>query len=213
MKKILKIFRNMILLGIIGFLTVVAIDQYVTKKNEPNLFSSIQKIPANKIGLLLGTSKHLQNGRINLFYKYRVNATAKLYKAGKIKYIIASGDNRIKDYDEPTQMKEDLIALGVPANKIYLDYAGFRTLDSVIRAKEVFGQSKFTVISQDWHNERALFIADNKDIEAIGFNAKDVSRRYAWKVWVRERLARVKMVIDLATNKQPKFLGKPVKIT
>jgi len=208
----LKKLKMLLLIGIVGILSILLLDQYVTKKNAKKLFSSTKTIPSNKVGLLLGTIKTLSNGRENMYYRFRVNAAASLYKAGKIKYILASGDNRMVGYDEPTQMKEDLIKLGVPANRIYLDYAGFRTLDSVVRAKKVFGQNKLTVISQDWHNERALLIADHQDINAIGFNAKDVRKKYGWKVLLREKLARVKVVLDLAIGKKPKFLGKPIHI-
>ncbi len=211
-KKLLKNFKMLLLIGIIGIISVLLFDQYVTSKNTQKLFSSIQDIPSNKVGLLLGTTKILANGRENLYYRYRINAAAKLYKSGKIKYILASGDNRKVGYDEPTQMKEDLIKAGVPANRIYLDYAGFRTLDSVVRAKKVFGLNAFTVISQDWHNERALLIADFQDINAVGFNAKDVSKKYGWKVLLREKLARVKVVLDVAIGKKPKFLGEPIHI-
>ncbi|MCL4116174.1 UNVERIFIED_CONTAM: hypothetical protein GTU68_056019 [Idotea baltica] len=167
----------------------------------------------NRVGLLLGTRKTLSNGNINLYYKYRIDATAELFHANKIDYVLVSGDNGNVKYDEPTDMKNDLIARGIPESKIYLDYAGFRTLDSVVRAKEIFGQTELTVISQQFHNERAICIANSKGINAIGFNATTVSRRYGLKVMVREVLARTKMVIDLCTGVQPKFLGEKINIT
>lgn len=105
-----------------------------------------------------------------------------------------------------------MIKQGIPANRIYLDYAGFRTLDSVVRCKEIFSQESITVISQQFHNERAIFIANYKGIKAVGFNAKGVSKRYGFKVMVRERMARVKMMLDLLSGKQPKFLGKKIEI-
>ena len=102
----------------------------------------------------------LKNGNNNLYFDYRILAAVELYKAGKIKYILISGDNRKKDYNEPEEMKKALIQKGVPAKFIYLDYAGFRTLDSVVRAKEVFGQNQLTIISQRFHNERAIYLAE-----------------------------------------------------
>jgi len=155
----------------------------------------------------------LTNHHVNLYYSYRIDAAEQLFKSGKIEYILISGDNSREEYDEPTDMKNDLIARGIPEEKIYLDYAGFRTLDSVVRANAIFGQEQFTVISQPFHNERAIFISEKKGFKTIGFNAKDVSSRYGWKVQMREKLARVKMLLDIVVGKQPKFYGEKIEIT
>ena len=110
-------------------------------------------------------------------------------------------------------MRRSLLALGVPDSVIYSDYAGFRTFDSMVRCKEVFGQDSVTVISQDWHNERALYIAQHAGLDAIAFNAPDVkNKRYYVKSHTRELLAKVKVVLDVMFGKQPKFLGEPVVI-
>lgn len=212
MKTLITLFKLAFLFAFIIGLSIFGSDLIVKYSAKTKLYQSIKDIPANKVGLLLGTSKILANGRINLYYQYRIDAAAELYHANKIQFILASGDNGNTEYDEPTLMKEDLIAKGVPANKIHLDYAGFRTLDSVVRCKEIFGQEKITVISQPFHNERAIFIAKRKGIDAIGYNAKDVSLRYGKKTQLRERLARVKMMLDLVFGKQPKFLGEQIKI-
>ena len=143
-----------------------------------------------------------------------MEATQKLYKAGKIDYVLISGDHGRKEYNEPQMFKDDLVELGIPASKIYLDYAGFRTLDSVVRCKEIFGQSEITIISQKFHNERALFIAQQKGINAVAYNARSVGNRYGWKVQVREVLARANMMLDLFLfNKQPRFLGEKIIIS
>jgi SanA protein len=191
---------------------VLAVNLWVNVNSKEFLYSSIDKIPQNKVGLLLGTSKFVVGGNENLFYKYRIDATVELYKAGKISYVLISGDNRTKYYDEPSTMQKDLIARGIPKERIFLDYAGFRTLDSIVRAKEVFGQASFTVISQPFHNQRAVCIAKAKGINAIGFNAKAVGSRYGMKTHLREKLARVKMVLDLLVGKQPHFLGEKIEI-
>lgn len=167
-------------------------------------------IPNNNVGLLLGTSPKLKNGKNNLYFDYRITATEELYKAGKIKYILISGDNCKESYNEPEEMKKALMEEGIPEEVIYLDYAGFRTLDSVVRAKEIFGQNQFTIISQKFHNERAIYLAEKNGIKAIGFNAKDVDVHSGLKTQIRERFARVKMFMDLMINKQPHFLGKKV---
>ncbi len=207
-----KIFVYNIL--VLGFVTGViwGSNTIITRKTQSLTFSSTQEIPANKVGLVLGTSRYLTNGWENLYFTYRINATAELFNTGKIKYVLVSGDNGNKKYDEPTDFKNALIDKGIPANKIVLDYAGFRTLDSVVRAKEVFGQKKYTIISQKFHNERAIYLAAAKGMDVVGFNAKDVSNRYGLRVQLREYLARVKVFVDLLFNVQPKFLGKKISI-
>ena len=212
----MRIFFKLIFFSIGGvillFVTVFGINKMVVKSAEKTTYDTIGKIPKNKVGLLLGTGKKTINGNINLYYKYRIDATVALFESGKIDVILVSGDNSLKDYDEPTTMKLDLIARGIPASKIHLDYAGFRTLDSVVRCKKIFGQNKVTIISQKFHNERACFIAKRKGVEAVGFNAKDVSMSYGRVTLIREKLARVKMVLDLLFGKKPKFLGEEIEI-
>jgi SanA protein len=154
----------------------------------------------------------MSNGSINLYYKHRVDATVALYKANKINFVLVSGDNGNVLYDEPATFKEDLIKSGIPADKIFLDYAGFRTLDSMVRAKAVFGLTRFIIISQKFHNERAIYLARHHTIEAIGFNAKDLRGRYSLKTNLREQLAKTKAVFDVCFNVKPKFLGEKIKI-
>lgn len=209
MKKWLKRIAMLIGIVIIGILSC---NIYVEIISGEKMFTDVNEIPSNKVGLLLGTSKYVQGGNINLYYKFRIEAAVELYNSGKIKYILVSGDNGSDYYDEPTTFKNDLIAAGIPENRIFLDYAGFRTLDSVIRSKEIFQLDSFTVISQKFHNERAITIAHAKGIKAIGFNAKDVGGRSGIKVKVREMLARVAMCLDLVFGKQPKFLGEEITI-
>ena len=190
----------------------IAINVWVSKSVKDQLYSSIESLPHNKVGLLLGTARKGWKNNMNTYYRYRIEAAVSLFKAGKIDYILVSGDNRKESYNEPEDMLADLIAAGVPADKIVLDYAGFRTLDSILRCKEVFGEDNITIISQQFHNERALFIANNKGVRAIAFNAQDVATRSGIKTQGREKLARVKMALDLLFNKGPKFYGPKVKI-
>jgi SanA protein len=171
----------------------------------------IEDIPHSKIGLLLGTSKNLGN-RINLYYQYRIDACVELYNNGKIDYVLISGDNGTVQYNEPETMRKDLIARGIPKNKIILDYAGFRTLDSVVRCKKVFGETKVTIISQRFHNERAIFIAKVYGIDAYGYNAKKVGNNYITYTDIREVFARVKLMIDVFMGKRPKYLGEEIQI-
>lgn len=184
----------------------------VVQVAEGKTFSSIDEIPYNRVGVLLGTSKYRKKKIHNLYFDYRIEAAAALFHAGKIDFIIVSGDNRKEDYDEPEQMMVDLMALGVPEYKIFKDKAGIRTLDSVIRAKKVFGVNKFTIISQKFHNERAIYIAEKNGMDVIGFNAKDVTKSYGFKTNLREKMARVKVVLDIVFGIQPKFLGEQIAV-
>jgi SanA protein len=198
---------------IISIIVLIFISNVlVLTLNRNKIYNSTDNIPENKTALILGTSKYLKGGELNPYYKYRLDAAYKLYKSGKVEFLLLSGDNRKKNYNEPLTMKKDLIAMGIPAENIYCDFAGFRTLDSVVRSKLVFGQSAITIVTQRFHIRRALFIARYYRIDAVGFTAKDISAKSGFKTNTREVFARVKLIIDLLTNKKPKFLGKSINI-
>jgi SanA protein len=191
---------------------ILTCNQLVSGSAKGKLFDRVEDVPARATALVFGTSPNTRYGE-NLFYKYRMEAVAALWKAGKVRHIIVSGDNSTEYYDESTAMKEALMRIGVPDSVITLDYAGFRTLDSVVRCKWVFGQSEIIVVSQEFQNERALFIAEHYGINAVGFNAKDVPNRYGFKTMLREYLARVNAVLDIYVLKtEPKFPGPPEPI-
>lgn len=203
----------MLILSLISNIIVVGCYYYVETTSKSKLYSSIKEIPTNRVGILLGTSPISQyNKRRNPYYTYRIEAAVKLYKFGKVKRILISGDNRRKNYNEPNMMKEELVAAGIPPEHIYCDYAGFRTLDSMVRAKKVFGLDAFTIISQQFHNERALALAKWQGIDAIGYNARTIKLNKGMKVHLREILARTKMILDMVINKQPHFLGDKIEI-
>ncbi|ULC59015.1 YdcF family protein [Flaviramulus sp. BrNp1-15] len=208
----MKYIKKIVLLTLFILTYVLIINLWITIKTKDFIYDSVLDIPKNKVGLVLGAGKITSNGNINLYYKYRVEAAVNLYKFGKIEFILISGDNSRIDYDEPTTFKNDLIKRGIPANKIYLDYAGFRTLDSIIRAKKIFGLNSVTIISQKFHNERALYLAKHFEIDAIAFNANDIKGRYGLKTNLREYLAKTKASIDILFNVKPKFLGKKIDI-
>jgi SanA protein len=206
---LLSIFLLITLVGLI----ISGSYFWIEFQTQDRLYSKIDAIPTKKVALLLGTAKYLRHGRINRYFKYRIDAAVQLYKAGKIKHILASGANHTRHYNEPKEMKKALMAQGVPKEAITLDYAGFRTLDSVIRCKEIFSQTDIIVVSQPFHNKRALFISDFYGIKAIGFNARDVPLRHDLKTPLREILARSKAVLDLyVLGTQPKYLGEKVKV-
>jgi len=212
-----KTIQKLFILSLLGTFAIglfIFVSNYIIEANaRGKVYSDIQELPNKKIALLLGTSKKVSNGRLNLFFKYRVEAAAKLYHTGKIKHILVSGDNGSPYYNEPMDMLNALLELGVPRQAITLDYAGFRTLDSVVRCKEIFSQNDVVIVSQEFHNQRALFISNSHGIMAIGFNAQSVPKGYALKTEIREYFARVAAVLDVYLLKtQPKFLGEKVEI-
>ena len=208
-KKYLKIIGWVVF---IPLLVILLCNFIISSAANGKTFSRVEEVAKNRVGIVLGTSNKLVGGQSNPYYNYRIKATLELYKSGKIEFILVSGDNGTTYYNEPETIKKDLVAGGIPANKIFLDYAGFRTLDSMVRAREVFGLDRVTVISQKFHNERAIYLAEKKGLTAIGFNAQDVSGNNGLKVQVREYFARVKVFIDLLFNTQPKFFGEKINI-
>lgn len=208
-KKIKITFLVLIVL-IIGIVTVC--DKIINYTTNDLVFNAVDNITRNKVGLLLGTSKYLRSGQKNMYFSNRIDAAVALYNAEKIDFLVISGDNSRKTYNEPLDMKNELISRGIPQNKIFLDYAGFRTYDSIIRMNKIFGQTAFTVISQEFHNKRAVYIANRLGLNAVGFNAKDVSAYNGFKTKIREKFARVKVFVDFLIGKEPKFLGEQIEI-
>lgn len=207
-----RIMKYLFPLCVFTIFFICVANNTIKSSTKSKVFSDVNLIQKNKVGLVLGTSKYLNNGSINLYFKYRIDATVELFKNNKIEYILVSGDNNKEEYDEPTDFKNELMNRGIPEDKIILDYAGFRTLDSIVRAKAVFGLTNFTLISQQFHNERALYLAAKNGINAIAYNAKDVSNRYGIKVRVREYFARTKVFLDIFFKVEPKFFGPKISI-
>ncbi len=212
MKVIKNILKFFLLLIVAGIVFIAWANYSIKKKSQAFVSYTIADIPRTKTALLLGTSKTLSNGQPNAYFYNRIRAAADLYKSGKIQYIIVSGDNGQKDYNEPEDMQVALMEYGIPQERIFLDHAGFRTLDSVVRAKEIFGQTKLVIISQKFHNERAVFLAKQNGIEAFGYNAADVNKYAGFKTNLREYLAKAKAYLDLLLGVEPKFGGDKILI-
>jgi SanA protein len=175
--------------------------------------SLLEELQPEHAALLLGTTKWRVGGGENLYYRYRIDAAERLYRAGKVEKIIVSGANRTIHYNEPRDMKADLVARGIPAKDIISDYAGLRTLDSVVRFRQIFGQTRGIVISQPFHNARAIYIGRMKGIYLQGYNAQRVPVNYSIKTHLREVFAKVVSVFDvelLATA--PHHLGPSIDI-
>ncbi|URL05764.1 YdcF family protein [Avibacterium sp. 21-595] len=202
-----KVLRYSLFLIFLCSLLLVLVDQAIGFYVRQGIYTDIAKLPYRPYGLVLGTSKYFSKNTPNLFYSYRLLAANNLFKERKVDYLLLSGDNRTMEYNEPRTMFKDLIKMGIPEEFMYLDYAGFRTLDSVIRADQVFKAHSITIITQRFHCERALFIAKYHNIDAICF-AADYPSGYMF-VRFREFFARLQAVLDLLVEKEPHFLGKP----
>jgi len=191
------------------FVLLIAGNVWVVKSTEKDVYTDLAKLPNHRVALVLGTSHRISNGTPNPFFEKRMDTAAALYKLGKIDQFILSGDNSTKFYNEPLEMRKALIKRGVPAAVITLDYAGLRTLDSVVRSKEIFGQDKITIITQPFHSYRALFISHFYGIDAVAMVAGEPDYDYSIKVRIREYFARTKAILDLYVFKtSPRFLGQ-----
>ena len=197
-----------------GILSVYLLDRYIDFTTQDAIYTDIKTVPHKKAALLLGTAKYIARGKKNYFYVYRIRAAAALWKAGKVDAIVVSGDNATKYYNETIRMEKDLIKAGIPKKYIAADYAGFRTLDSVVRAEAIFDLEDYIIVSQKFHLERALFIAKAKGQKVIGFAAKELEgTKAARKMQIREYLARVKAFLDVyILGTEPKFYGKKEKV-
>lgn len=207
-----SLLRVLVVLAILLIATVFLCNRLIVGSAEGKTFNTVSALPHNKVGLVLGTAKKLVNGASNPYYTNRIEATVNLFNAGKIDYVLVSGDNGSIYYNEPNTIRNDLVQAGIPKDRIYLDYAGFRTLDSMYRANAIFGLDSVTVISQQFHNERAIYLGEWKNMGVVGLNARDVAPEIGLKVRLREYLARVKVFIDLIFNTQPKFYGERIEI-
>lgn len=179
----------------------------------PFLSSKRGDLPVTDVALVLGCSKQLADGRKNLFFERRIVAAAELYRTGQVRYLLVSGDNSRPDYDEPSDMRAALVAAGVPASYIVLDHAGFRTLDSVVRAKQVFGLHELIVVSQRFHNTRAVYLARAHGIRAFGYDARDVGGPEGLRVELREIVSRLAAVLDVEVLHSAARYGGPREIT
>lgn len=192
MQRLIKrLFRWLVWSFLAGLVFLVGFNVWIVERSRSRVVSAPASVPAAPVALVLGTSRNLASGRINPHWKSRMDAGAALWKAGRVKRILVSGDNRRADYNEPRDMRDGLVERGVPMAAISLDYAGLRTLDSVIRAREIFGVDQCVIVTDDFHLPRALWLADRRGIRATGFQGEPVPWDLSAKTRVREWMARI----------------------
>lgn len=204
MKKVIKTsVITAVMIFIVACLSLMLICNNIVVNNaKGKIFSEIDSIGNNEVGLLLGTAPNTRIGnRQNYYFYYRIRATEELYKAGKIKKILISGDeNSLDGVSEPECMRDSLLAHGVAPEDIILDGKGYRTINSVVRARKVYGFRSFIIISQQFHNERALYQAEHLGLDVVNlqaYNAINPKSPWRLRIYIREYLARVKMFYDL----------------
>ncbi|WP_114191940.1 outer membrane permeability protein SanA [Edaphovirga cremea] len=196
---------------ILVLLTAIALDRWMSWKTADYIYDEIQELPHRQVGVVLGTAKYYRTGVINQYYLYRIQGALNAYNSGKVSYLLLSGDNAAQNYNEPMTMRRDLIAAGVPPSDIVLDYAGFRTLDTIVRTRKVFDTNDFLIITQRFHCERALFIALHMGIQAQCYAVP--SPKDMLSVRVREVFARLGALSDLyILKREPRFLGPLIPI-
>lgn len=212
MMKIYKVFSYIVIGAVITTLLLLATCNNIICSNaEGRLYTDVDSIPPSEVGLLLGTTPQTRIGhKPNQFFKYRIDATESLYKAGKIKLILISGDgNSLDGINEVECMKDSLVARGIPKNTFILDEKGYRTLDAVVRATKIYNVHSYVVISQKFHCERAIYLAEHCGLDVhnlVGFNAADATSNMAIITYIREYFARVKVFVDIFTGKEPRSM-------
>lgn len=186
----------LLLLIAAGLVVVAGCELAVYNASKGRVYSDVDEIPHREVGLLLGTNPKGRRGGINMFYNHRIDAAVALYEAGKVDRFIISGAKTGPDYDEPQAMREALVARGVPDSILVLDGEGFHTIESIVRAKEVFGVDSLTIVSQEFHNRRSLYMAKRNGLDAIAYNAANTTiLRWRIIMFLRERASRVKAVL------------------
>ena len=192
---------------------VAAANLWMVHAARPYIYADVATVPRNEVALVLGTGPFTAKGNTNLHFVVRVTAAAALLKSGKVKHLLLSGDNHIRGYDEPTEMKNALLKLGVPESAMTLDYAGLRTLDSMERARKIFGQTKLTIITEDFHAARSVFLARHFGIEPVLFCAEKLPPMWTRNMRVREMAARVWALFDVYVwRRGARHLGEQIQI-
>lgn len=206
-----RLIISLLAIAMLLMLSAIALDRWISWKTAPYIYDDLQQLPTRQVGVVLGTAKYYRTGVINQYYRYRIQGAINAYNSGKVKYLLLSGDNAQQSYNEPMTMRRDLLAADVAPSNIVLDYAGFRTLDSIVRTRKVFDTNDFTIITQRFHCERALFIALHMGIQAQCFAVP--SPKDMLTVRVREVFARLGALSDLyILKREPRFLGPLIPI-
>lgn len=211
-----RLLRWSCTVALLFLLALVGANWWQLTLAEPEIYQEIERVPAKPVAVVFGTSRYLVGGGLNPHYRHRIDAAVRLYLSGKVKHVLVSGDNAHVSYNEPRRMYQDLVRQGVPPHSITLDFAGFSTFDTLVRAQQVFGLDEAILVTQRWHLPRALYIARSIGLNSVGYAAvADVNWRASLRVRSREALARLATLGDIHLwHRQPHFLGgsEPIEI-
>lgn len=211
MRILKRLFFGLFIIILLVMATALGLDRWISWRTAPFIYEDVASLPHRQVGVVLGTAKYYRTGVINQYYLYRIQGALNAYNSGKVNYLLLSGDNALQSYNEPMTMRRDLIKAGVDPSDIVLDYAGFRTLDSIVRTRKVFDTNDFIIITQRFHCERALYIAQHLGIQAQCYAVP--SPKNMLSVRFREVGARLGALADLYLMKrEPRFLGPLVPI-
>lgn len=205
-----KIVLRLSLLVFTGILTFAGINFYVKSSSNPYCFRNVESLPEVPVAIVFGAG--IRNNAPSKYLKDRLDAGIRAYKAGKARKLLLSGDNGSKSYDELAVMKTYCADHGVDTLNIFVDYAGFDTYSTLYRAKYIFGVQEAVLVTQNYHLDRAVFIARHLDIDAVGYAADRGGYSNLRKNKIRELFATVKSFVDVLYGRKPKFLGKKVNL-
>lgn len=205
-----KYFRIFLYLVIIGLIAIIAVNYYVRSSTKNKIYYTVKKFPKNDVGIIFGAG--INGNQPSKYLKDRLDAGILLYKMKRINKILLSGDNGRDEYDELTVMKNYCYNHGVDTTKIFVDYAGFDTYSTMYRAKHIFKIKKATLISQEYHLNRAIYIGQKLGIKSAGYSANSGEYHGYKYVCFREYGSIFKSFFDVLRNREPRFLGTPINI-
>lgn len=204
--------RRILIALAVALAGLAALDWHIRRTAEPFLSADATTLQPAYTGLVLG-ARVAPGGTPSYVLAARLESALELYRLGKIRRLLLSGDHGHRNYDEVNNMKRFLTGRGVPERDIFLDHAGFDTYNSIVRARDVFQVSSVIIITQGFHLRRAVYIAQKKGLNVQGFIAPmpDVEARRFQSA--REVLANVKAVMEVLINRRPHFAGPVIPIT
>jgi SanA protein len=205
-----KYLKPLVYFCLIGLVTIISVNVYVKNSTKKIIHHSLKRFPKNDVGIIFGAG--IKGNQPSKYLKDRLDAGILLYKSKRINKILLSGDNGREEYDELTVMKNYCFNHGVDTTKIFIDYAGFDTYSTMYRAKHIFKIKKATLISQEYHLNRAIYIGQKLGVKSVGYSANKGEYRGYKYVCFREYGSIFKSFFDVLRNREPHFLGNPIDI-
>lgn len=215
MNSLKKVLKKMIIFGItvcISMMLIIGLINYRVISLAKNYTHEIDNIPKADVALVLGALVH-KNGRVSDILADRLDVGIELYKEGKVKKVLLSGDHGRKNYDEVNAMKKYVLEAGIDEKDVFMDHAGFSTYESIYRARDVFEVKSMIVVTQEYHLPRAVYIGRQLGIEAYGVPSDKHFYPKLMMYKIRESIARCKDFVYVnILKKKPTFLGEKINI-